>query len=94
MTSYSEFEIEQFGKDHIHIQRNANTNLVKIEGQWLTESDKGRRVVYVPSHAQGDASHADCEVGVLMHWNTYGAMVDYGRNKCRTCFEHLRFIKP
>lgn len=58
-------------------------------GKALTDDDIGRRVTYVPGHVDGDAGHPDCETGTLMHWNNAGAMVDYGRNKCRTNFTDL-----
>ncbi|MFW6312815.1 MAG: hypothetical protein ACOC2N_02915 [Spirochaetota bacterium] len=33
---------------------------------------KGDRVIYVPSHVGGDASHPDCEHGVVKRMNNDG----------------------
>jgi len=62
-----------------------------IQGRELKPSDVGSKVTYVPRHADGDASHPDCEGGTIMSWNHVGVMVDYVRNKCRTDFVDLRF---
>ncbi len=60
-----------------------------IEGVELTEEHIGSKVTYVPRHANGDASHKDCEGGTIKRWNDGGVFVDYVRNVCRTDFADL-----
>jgi hypothetical protein len=60
-----------------------------VDGRVLTAADIGSKVTYVPTHAERNASHPDCESGTIMHWNDRGVMVDYTRNKCRTDFKDL-----
>ena len=60
-----------------------------IEGREIKESDIGSKVTYIPRHANGDASHKDCEAGTIKRWNDGGVFVDYVRNVCRTDFSDL-----
>lgn len=60
-----------------------------IENIELTNEHIGYSVTYVPRHAQGDASHKDCERGKIKSWNEGGVFVDYGYNVKRTNFEDL-----
>lgn len=62
-----------------------------IEGRELTESDIGSKVTYVPSHANNDARHPDCEGGRIKSWNDGGVFVDYTRNICKTDFKDLKW---
>jgi len=55
----------------------------------LTEFHVYSKVTYVLTHAEGDASHPDCEGGRIRSWNNYGVFVDYTRNVCRTDFADL-----
>jgi len=49
-----------------------------IQGKTLDESDVGRNVRYVPTHANGDLSHSDIEDGRITSWNEVNVFVDYG----------------
>lgn len=60
-----------------------------IENTELTEKHIGYKVTYVPRHAQGDASHKDCEQGTIKSWNDGGVFVSYNGNVQRTNFEDL-----
>jgi hypothetical protein len=44
----------------------------------LTETDIGRKVIYVPNHANDDAGHPDCEEGVITSINDTAVFVRYG----------------
>ncbi len=66
-----------------------NTIVAYISADQLTSNDIGRAVRYIPIHASDDPTHADCEDGKLLSWNEHGAMIDYGRNQCRTNFSDL-----
>ena len=41
---------------------------MKIDGRELSEEDYLSPVTYVPSHADGNAGHPDCEQGVIIRW--------------------------
>ncbi len=56
--------------------------VIKIGGRSVTESDILSPVTYVPTHANGNAGHKDCELGVLFRYNSKHAFVLY--NKSRT----------
>lgn len=43
----------------------------------LEDFKKGMRVRYVPSHANGDSKHPDCENGVVSSTNTRFVFVKY-----------------
>lgn len=60
----------------------------------LKEEDLGRKVLYIPHHAHGDASHKDCEEGVLTSFNDSYAFVRYGSdvNSKPTDFDNLKLI--
>ncbi len=60
-----------------------------IDGKPLTEEHVGSKVTYVPRHANGNASHPDCEGGRIKRWNDGGVFVDYVRNVARTNFDDL-----
>lgn len=51
---------------------------MKIQGKTLDESDVGRSVRYVPTHADHDLSHPDVEDGRITSWNEVNVFVDYG----------------
>ena len=36
------------------------------------------KVTYIPSHAEGDARHEDCEGGTISSWNDTYVFVNYG----------------
>ena len=55
----------------------------------LTEFHIYSKVTYVPTHAEGNTSHPDCEVGRIRSWNNNGVFVDYMRNVCMTSFSDL-----
>ena len=40
----------------------------------------GDRVIYVPSHANGDVNHPDCEYGIVKSWNDSFVFVNYVTN--------------
>lgn len=42
--------------------------------------EPGDRVIYVPTHANGDINHPDCEYGIVSSWNNRGIFVKYVRN--------------
>ncbi len=62
---------------------------VAIQGKILTNNDIGSKVTYIPFHAHGNASHPDCDSGVIVDWNAKGVMVNYVKNTCRTKPEDL-----
>lgn len=41
----------------------------------------GDRVLYVPKHARGNTSHADCERGTVAFTNDLYVFVKYGTHK-------------
>ena len=51
---------------------------MNIQGRALTKDDKGSKVTYVPPHANGNASHADSDGGLITSWNYLFVFVDYG----------------
>ena len=59
-------------------QNKRKETTMKIQGKTLEESDVGRRVRYVPTHANGDLSHKDVEDGLITSWNEVNVFVDYG----------------
>ena len=60
-----------------------------ITGVELTEAHIGSKVTYVPQHAEGNASHPDCENGHIKSWNDGGVFVQYAGNTARTDFKDL-----
>ena len=42
--------------------------------------ESGDRVIYVPTHAEGNINHPDCEYGIVKSWNKRGIFVNYVRN--------------
>lgn len=50
---------------------------MKIEEKKLGPDDIGRNVLYVPTHANGDTQHKDCEVGIIWSWNDRSIFVRY-----------------
>lgn len=50
----------------------------KIQKIPLLKSHIGSKVTYIPSHANGDASHPDAEGGTISSWNDMYIFVDYG----------------
>lgn len=53
-------------------------NTHKIAGKFLTHEDIGSKVTYVPTHADGNASHPDAEGGTISSWNEYCVFINYG----------------
>lgn len=51
---------------------------IKIQGRVLASDDVGSKVTYVPLHAEGKASHPDCEGGTIANWNDCNVFVNYG----------------
>lgn len=43
-----------------------------------TEKDIGRRVVYIPNHADGNYGHPDCKEGPITSMNEHFVFVRYG----------------
>lgn len=41
----------------------------------MSEFKKGDKVIYVPGHAHGDVTHADCENGVVSSLSEYSETV-------------------
>jgi len=37
------------------------------------------KVTYIPSRAEGDAEHKDCEGGTISSWNDTYVFVNYGK---------------
>lgn len=60
-----------------------------IQGKQLTPNSIGAIVTYVPSHANGNINHPDCERGRVKSWNDGGVFVDYIKSVCRTDFRNL-----
>jgi len=51
---------------------------MKIEGREIsTDQNYLDPVTYIPNHANGDASHPDCERGVIISPSTSSVMVLY-----------------
>jgi len=42
--------------------------------------EMGDRVIYVPTHAEGNINHKDCEYGIIKSWNDKFIFVNYVRN--------------
>jgi len=40
----------------------------------------GDRVIYIPTHAEGNVNHPDCEYGIVSSWNDKYVFVKYVRN--------------
>jgi len=55
---------------------------MQIEKEELTEDSIWEKVTYVPGHAEGDRSHADCETGFLKSWNDKFVFVKFLSNTC------------
>jgi len=51
---------------------------MKIKGRELKKEHKGSKVTYIPLHAEGDASHPDCQGGTISSWNERYVFVNYG----------------
>lgn len=49
----------------------------KIEGRDVTHEDINSPVTYIPRHAQGDASHPDCERGTISSFTESHLFVRY-----------------
>ena len=49
-----------------------------IQGTPVTSAHKGEEVIYVPSHANGDVQHQDCERGEITSFNGVHVFVRYG----------------
>jgi len=45
-----------------------------------TTIEVGDRVIYIPTHAEGDINHPDCEYGTVSSWNDKFIFVKYVRN--------------
>jgi len=58
------------------------------------ESDIGRTVKYIPTHAQGDPDHEDCEIGKITGFNERSVFVLYeGREHSQGTYkDDLLFI--
>lgn len=41
--------------------------------------DEGRRVIYLPQHANGDWMHHDSEQGRISSWNNIYVFVNFGK---------------
>ena len=50
---------------------------MNIEGVKLREDCIGAKVTYMPNHAEGNASHTDCEGGTISSWNDSFIFVNY-----------------
>jgi hypothetical protein len=50
---------------------------MRIQGRELKDSDKGSKVTYIPTHAEGNAGHKDCEGGTISSWNDSCVFVNY-----------------
>lgn len=42
--------------------------------------DVGDRVIYIPTHAEGNINHPDCEYGTISSWNDTYIFVKYVKN--------------
>ena len=51
--------------------------MIKIENRIVTSEDIGSPVTYIPSHANGDASHSDCERGIISSFNEESIWIRY-----------------
>jgi hypothetical protein len=47
-------------------------------GPHARDFEAGDRVLYVPHHAHGDKTHADCERGIVTSTNEVNVFVRYG----------------
>lgn len=55
---------------------------MKIQGKEITlEGDYLNKVTYVPSHAEGNAGHKDCEQGVIISYNDEFVKVLYCKGR-------------
>ena len=71
------------------------TEEMKIENKQLLETDIGSKVTYIPLHANGNASHPDCDGGTIASWNDKFVFVNYGTGTNEaTRPEDLVFGKP
>lgn len=53
--------------------------MLLIEGQPVTPERIGSSVIYIPLHAQGDATHRDCKIGIITNANEVNVFVRYCR---------------
>ena len=51
---------------------------MEITGLSITENLIGTKVIYIPTHAENDVRHKDCERGVISSWNDTCVFVKYG----------------
>lgn len=69
--------------------------IAKISGREVTTEDNYLDpVTYIPSHAEGNAGHADCELGVIISVvdsNTVRVLYCSSRTVQRTMLEDLVF---
>ncbi len=49
-----------------------------IEFEELTDEHYGSKVIYIPPHAKGDASHSDSQGGTISSWNHKYVFVEFG----------------
>jgi hypothetical protein len=56
-----------------------------IEGKIVTGEDIGSPVTYIPPHADGDASHPDCERGVISSYNESYIFVRFNSPNGQAC---------
>ena len=54
---------------------------MQIEGKELAENDVYGPVTYVPNHADGNAGHKDCELGVIIRWDDERVFVLYCKSR-------------
>ena len=64
----------------------------QIEGRTVTGNDIGSPVTYIPPHANGDASHPDCERGHISSYNESYVFVRFNAPNGQACkTENLRW---
>ena len=49
----------------------------------LEDFKHGMRVRYIPTHADGDENHKDCEDGIVSSVNDYCVFVKYDNASCK-----------
>jgi len=49
----------------------------------LEDFKHGMKVRYIPTHAEGDEKHRDCEDGIVSYVNDYCVFVKYDNAACK-----------
>ena len=85
MNEFSELEmINRMYEENIDDDRHFDETLINKMRRNMKTSDfkKGDKVKYIPTHANGDRKHKDCENGVVSSTNNKFVFVKYDNAMC------------